>query len=223
MAMNRADFQNAFREVVSAEFSDVPTEQEIDFIFSKRMNRRMQRLIKSQRKSYYYLTNTLGKRIAVAVIFILLTLTTSMSVKAIREPILEFIRHVYATFTEYSYHGDTTDVITTEYSIRVPDAFTLKNEIRNDAMIYQEYVNASGDIIEFNQMTTGYSTGYFLDNSRDDIVRMRVGEYDVDYKRFDTTQSAVWLHDGYLFIIDCYGNVDLACIRQIIETLEKSL
>lgn len=52
--MNKTDFKNAFREAVASEFSQIPTDEEsIDFTFSKRFNKQMKKLIRSQKKSYY--------------------------------------------------------------------------------------------------------------------------------------------------------------------------
>ena len=54
--MSREEFKSAFREVVSSEFAHIPTdESSIDFTFSEKFNKKMEKLIKSQRKSYYIL------------------------------------------------------------------------------------------------------------------------------------------------------------------------
>lgn len=110
MAMSKTDFKNAFREVVSSEFAHIPTdESSIDFTFSERFNKRMEKLIRSQKKVYYNFVNTAYKRVAILCVILLTMLTTACSVKAIREPIVNFIKQVYESFTHYSYDGDTTE------------------------------------------------------------------------------------------------------------------
>ena len=53
MSISREEFKAAFREVVSSEFAHIPTdESSIDFTFSEKFNKKMEKLIKSQRKSY---------------------------------------------------------------------------------------------------------------------------------------------------------------------------
>lgn len=162
MPISKAEFKSAFREVVSLEFSHIPQdENSINYIFSEQFNKRMQKLIKSQKKLYWNFVNTAAKRAAVIFVAIITIFTAAFSVKAIREPILKFIEQVYETFIHYSYDGETTDTITKEYVItQLPEGFKQTNKIKNDDFILTEYTNQMGDVIEFKQMTTEYSIGY---------------------------------------------------------------
>ena len=221
MAMSKTDFKNAFREAVSSEFAHIPTdENSIDFTFSERFNKRMAKLIRSQKKVYYNFVNTAYKRVAIICVVLLTMLTTACSVKAIREPIINFIKQVYETFTHYSFDGDTTDIIVKEYSIKLPDGFKQTNINKNNSLIAKEYINNSGDIIEFKQMTTEYSTGYFVDNENGNIETEIINGIEVEFKERYDTKSAIWAKDGYVFAIDCYGSVDWNTIKQIIESIE---
>ena len=221
MAINKNDFKNAFREVVSSEFAHIPTdENSIDFTFSERFNKRMAKLIKSQKKAYYSLINTAYKRVAIICIIILALLTTACSVKVIREPIVNFIKQVYESFTHYSYDGDTTDKITKEYYITAPDGFNQTNITNNDFLITTEYTNNNGDIIEYNQMTTEYSTGYFVDNEQNNAYSETVNGIDIEFKEWYNTKSAIWTQNGYVFVLDCYGNVSFDTIKQMIVSLK---
>ena len=221
MAINKNDFKNAFREVVSSEFAHIPTdENSIDFTFSERFNKRMAKLIKSQKKAYYSLINTAYKRVAIICIIILALLTTACSVKVIREPIVNFIKQVYESFTHYSYDGDTTDKITKEYYITAPDGFNQTNITNNDFLITTEYTNNNGDIIEYNQMTTEYSTGYFVDNENGNIKTEFFKGIEIQFKERYDTKSAIWTQNGYVFVLDCYGNVSFDTIKQMIVSLK---
>ena len=221
MAINKNDFKNAFREVVSSEFAHIPTdENSIDFTFSERFNKRMAKLIKSQKKAYYSLINTAYKRVAIICIIILALLTTACSVKVIREPIVNFIKQVYESFTHYSYDGDTTDKITKEYYITAPDGFNQTNITNNDFLITTEYTNNNGDIIEYNQMTTEYSTGYFVDNENGNIKTEFFKGIEIQFKERYDTKSAIWTQNGYVFVLDRYGNVSFDTIKQMIGSLK---
>ena len=72
----------------------------------------MQKLIKSQKKLYWNIVNTAAKRAAVIFVAIITIFTAAFSVKAIREPILKFIKQIYESFTFCSFEGDTTEIIT---------------------------------------------------------------------------------------------------------------
>ena len=221
MSMSKTEFKNAFREVVSSEFAHIPTdENSIDFTFSARFNKRMEKLIRSQKKPYWNIINTTTKRVAVIIVAIFTVFTATFSVKALREPIINFIKQVYETFTHYSFGGDKTEKIEREYTIKVPNGFNKTNRIENDAIILTEYTNSSDDIIEFNQMTTEYSTGYFVDNENGDIKTEMINEIEVEFKERYDTKSAIWAKDGYVFAIDCYGSVDWNTIKKIIESIK---
>lgn len=220
MAMSKTDFKNAFREVVSSEFAHIPTdENSIDFTFSERFNKRMEKLIRSQKKVYYNFVNTAYKRVAIICVVLLTMLTTACSVKAIREPIINFIKQVYETFTHYSFDGDTTEKITKEYTIKIPDDFKQTNITKNEFFIAIEYTNNKGDIIEFKQMTAEYSTGYFVDNEQGETSTKTVDNIEVEYKKWYDTQTVIWTKDGYVFAIDCYGDIDYVTIESMIKSL----
>lgn len=222
MTISKAEFKEAFREVISSEFSHIPkNENEIDFVFSERFNKRMERLINSQKKVYYNLINTAAKRVAIIFILILTMFTAAFSVKAIREPIIEFVKQIYETFIHYSVEGDTVDKITTEYAItQLPEGFNQTNIIKNDSSITTIYENTSGEVIEFLQMTTEIHLGYFLDNEDGNIHSEIVEGAEVQFKEWHDTKNAVWLEHGYVFIINCYCELSFDDIKQMIISIE---
>lgn len=72
MSMSREEFKAAFREVVSSEFAHIPTdESSIDFTFSEKFMKRMDKLIKSQRKPYWNFISTVSRRAAVIIVAII--------------------------------------------------------------------------------------------------------------------------------------------------------
>lgn len=221
MAMSRSDFNNAFREVISSEFANIPIdESSINYVFSTRFNKKMEKLIRSQKKIYYNLINTVAKRVAIIFLLAIALFTTACSVKAIREPIVNFIKYVYETFTHYSFEGETTNKISREYVIsEIPQGFEETNKISNDAIVVTEFTNAAGDIIEFTQMTTAYSMGYFLDNEYDEITKEIINGVEVEFKKWYDVQSAIWTKDGYVFALDCYGDIAFNVIIDILSSI----
>lgn len=222
MPISKAEFKSAFREVVSLEFSHIPQdENSINYIFSERFNKRMQKLIKSQKKLYWNFVNTAAKRAAVIFVAIITIFTAAFSVKAIREPILKFIKQIYENFAYYSYEGDTIEIITKEYIItQLPDGFKQTNILQNENTIITTYENSVGDIIEFKQMTTEYSMGYFVDNQNGDIQTDFVDAVKVEFKEWYDVKTAIWTKDGYVFAIDSYGNISFDTIKRMISSIE---
>ena len=80
--MSREEFKAAFREVVSSEFAHIPTdESSIDFTFSEKFIKRMDKLIKSQRKPYWNFISTVSRRAAVIIVAIITLLQRHLALK----------------------------------------------------------------------------------------------------------------------------------------------
>lgn len=222
MAINKAEFNKAFREVVSAEFSHIPCDEDsINYTFSERFNKRMEKLIKSQKKPYWNFISTASKRAAVIIVAILTVFTAAFSVKAIREPILKFIKQIYETFIHYSYEGDTIEIIAQEYTITpLPDGYEQVDKTKTDNSVVTTYRNSNGDSIVFSQFTSKYSIGYFVDNENGDLYTETVNGISVNFKEWYDTKTAIWTQDGYVFTIDSYGNISFDDIKQMIQFIK---
>lgn len=222
MAISKAQFKNAFRAVVSAEFSHIPgDESSIDYTFSERFNKRMAKLIKSQRNPYWCLINTAAKRAAVIFVAIITLFTAAFSVKAIREPVLRFIKEVYETFTRYTYEGDMADKITKEYVLTyIPDGFEQTSKIENENSIITTYKNSSGATIVFTQQTTQNHSGYAVDIESGNTRMEKVDGIDVVFEEFYDVKTAILLKDGYVVIIDCHGDMNFETIKQMIASIK---
>ena len=222
MSMSREEFKAAFREVVSSEFAHIPTdESSIDFTFSEKFNKKMEKLIKSQRKPYWNFISTVSRRAAVIIVAIITLVTAAFSVKAIREPIIKFNKQVYESFTHYSFDGDTVEIITKEYTItQMLDGYEQFDKLTSENTIATTYKNKLGDTIIFTQMTTEYSIGYFVDNESGEQYTETVDDIEIEFKEWYDTKTAIWANDGYVFSIDCIGNISFEDIKQIIRTIK---
>lgn len=222
LSMSREEFKAAFREVVSSEFAHIPTdESSIDFTFSEKFIKRMDKLIKSQRKPYWNFISTVSRRAAVIIVAIITLVTAAFSVKAIREPIIKFIKQVYESFTHYSFDGDTVEIITKEYTItQMLDGYEQFDKLTSENTIATTYKNKLGDTIIFTQMTTEYSIGYFVDNESGEQYTETVDDIEIEFKEWYDTKTAIWANDGYVFSIDCIGNISFEDIKQIIRTIK---
>ncbi len=220
MTNSTAKFKSALRESVSKEFAHVPTdENSIDHTFSKNFEKQMDKLIKSQRKTYYVLLNTAAKRVAVILVVCLVILTATFSIKAFREPTVNLIKKVYSTFTHYSFEGETTDIITKEYTIKAPDGFKQTYKHKSDGLISTQYENSSGVEIHFNQMTTRYSAGFTVDTEHGETFTKTINKMEVHFQKRYDTQTVFWTKDGYFFYITCFGDIDSEAIEDMIKSL----
>lgn len=130
----------------------LPNSNALNFIsFSDLFEEKMQRLITRQKKGWFYLVNTVAKRVAIIVLALLISLTvTTFSVKALRETAIDFITEVYERFTRIIFVDDTAqnsednspalsfEPIFPDY---IPDGFELSNSMDLDVLVMREYKN----------------------------------------------------------------------------------
>ena len=95
MSINKTEFVTALREVSLEEFNNIPkNEKDIDFSFSEGFELKMEKLIHSQRKTYWNFVNTASKKAAIICMAIVVCLSCMLSVKSIRVSAFEFIENI---------------------------------------------------------------------------------------------------------------------------------
>lgn len=220
LSISREEFKAAFREVVSSEFAHIPTdESSIDFTFSEKFNKKMEKLIKSQRKSYYIFINTVGKRVAILFVAIITLFAASMSVKAIREPVINLIE-VYESFTKYFFEGETAEKIEKVYSItKLPVGFKQTQVVENDAGRNVTFESSEGNIIVFTQSAT-QNAELNIDNQKVSQAIKQVEDKEIHIYYFESDTYMFWTDQGYCFQIISYGNIETDTLIEMIESIE---
>ncbi len=106
MAITKDIFNNAFREVITQEYINIPNEDDIEYSFSGKFEKKMQKLIKSQKRTYWHLINTATKKAAVVFLTCAVAFSSAMTVRSIREPVVEFLKETYDTIANYFSVGE---------------------------------------------------------------------------------------------------------------------
>ena len=223
MLMSKDDFKKAFREAISSEFSQIPCDEDsIDFTFSERFNKKMSKLIKSQKKSYYFLINTASKRVAVLLLAVLTLFTASMSIKAIREPVVKFIVEVYESFTRYFFEGDTADEIDKEYTItKLPIGYSETNKFKGRNSITTIYEDENGNKIEFIQGISN-NTEFNLDFEHSNVQTIYIDNEKIELYEWDEMSCAFWKKDGYVLnLIYNPDSVTTSEIEKVISNIKS--
>ena len=122
------------------------------YTLSPRFERRMARLFAQQKKPYYHYVNRTWKRAVLAVVITLMLFAASMSVSAIRKPIIDFVIRVYERFTSLFYHTTYESADRLIYRpTYLPNGFTLTQEEILSWETILQYENARGDAITCRQ------------------------------------------------------------------------
>lgn len=225
MSMSRSDFNNALRESISSDFMGIPTNENIiSYTFSDRFVKKMEKLIRLQKKAYYNIINTNLKRIAIVCLVAVLLLVSTGKASAICEPIVKFFVEIYKNSINFSFQGDTTNKITKEYEISfLPEGFQQTDHTSDDIQSARTYENDRGNMLIFSQRITE-NTEHDVDNEHGDMDKIIISSEESDKEVYILNTSevshAVWIEQGYMLSLTYYGNISVEELITIIESVE---
>lgn len=221
MENKKIEFDKAVREVISMEFIDIPhKEDDIELTFSPEFEARMDNLIAKEQNSFWRITNTPRKRLAVILIAIMVLFTTACSVDAIREPIVSFIIEIAETFYDFIYDGETTDAISYEYQLTpVPDGFEEVSVERTDASLIRKYVDSSDNKIILSQNISDGTT-VAIDSEKGTVTTVTVNNIEAVIYEYDNVAQAVWASDSYVFFLIYYGDIEIDAMQDLISSVK---
>lgn len=185
----------------------IPPELE-NYQFSKRFEKRMQRLINRQKKSYYMLIDTVAKRVAGYVLVVLACLlVTVFSVKALREPFISFVVQTYEKFTSIFVDKDTIDIraANTEFKIMlptyIPEGYEVEEEITNANFNFVTYKNTEGNYIHYKQNI--YDSWYITANTENtNYKKILINKCEGMLYYNNGVNSLIIYNNGYTFCIE---------------------
>jgi hypothetical protein len=216
--------KEAFREINKWEYENLHLETLEEVIPSPAYIKRMERLIQWQKRSCWKYVNSIGKRIAVIAVTIALTFGLSMSVSAVRKPVVEFFVNMYEKFVEFFYDDDVSakapSTIETVYTLGyVPEGYEL--ESCNINKLYTTFIweNDAGEQITFSQSILDGSSLMDNENSNYGVLDLNgmsvacVEKYDDEY--------FYWNFDGYKFTLHVSRTRSYEDISKLIQSIMK--
>lgn len=173
LAIGKSKLQNALLEVSKNYLANLELAPEEAVSYSPRLERKMSRLLKEQRKPYHHLINTPYKKALAACLAIMIFAGALMSCKPIREPVVEFFTNVYEKFTEFFFGDEDKDaaskVITKIHTLSyVPEGYELVESpilANKDKELYTVWQNNDGYKIFFFQSTFINKTTFDTENA----------------------------------------------------------
>lgn len=128
---------------------------------SPELDARMKKMLTRRRRGFYVLFGTVGRRVASFLIALLIATTTvTFSVKALREPVLNFFAKIFDTHTQVRFAKEMPVVLDeTAFVLRrptyVPEGYTVENETVETQCCEITYVHTNGDILYYDQSQRG--------------------------------------------------------------------
>lgn len=133
----------------------IPSENEIQWDFSKKFERSMGKLIKKNNRIQIYTRRTVTKSLLAAIIAIIVLFTALMSVSATRTPIIEFVKKVFSQYNEITLSENSmspVERIETEYTLTdLPDDFEMTEYQKDDFVVMSKWENQTGEEIALFQ------------------------------------------------------------------------
>lgn len=205
--------------------SILPNDDEIpEFQCSKSFERKMQKLIKEQRRTpktnkiLRYMKQTVAAVLAVAVI----SFCGLMTVEAYREKVIEIVIHVFNELTDYRFASNSTDadeIVLPELSFEyIPDGMK-KSDDRTTAnnRRYILYEDNTGRFFELTQRAVSADGDYgtILDTEDAIYVVDIINGNEAFFNTKDGNSSIVWTFDNTIYRL--YGNIEISALRTIAE------
>lgn len=148
-------FIQAFMEAERLDNADLPSENEIQWDFSEKFEKSMDKLIRKNNRIQLSTRRTVAKSLIAAIVAIMVLFAGLMSVAATREPIIEFVKKVFSQFNEITLSENSVvpvDTIETEYTLtRLPEDFKLDTYQKDDCGTFTIWRNRNGEEITFSQ------------------------------------------------------------------------
>lgn len=219
--MNNSKFSKAISDALTEEYIFSVPEYE-DHVFSKVFEKKMHKLIKRRSKPYYQIINTAAKRVAcVAVVVIIASMTTILSVKAWREAFFGFFVDVFEKFSvvQSAQSNSSPEKIEDIYEITCDmSGYDVDFKDDSDYSIKTRYKN-NDKIITLNQ-TTKSMYDMNMNTEKSKIENVAVNEYTAVYYT-DNHGYATLIWDNGDYIISLGSNISKNELIKIAESVKK--
>lgn len=214
-------FIKAFTEAERLDNASLLSEDEIQWDFSEKFEKSMDKLIKKNYRIQLSTRRTVTKSLLAAIIAIVVAFVGLMSVSATREPIIEFVKKVFPQFNEITLSEKSplsVDTIEMEYTLTyLPEGFNLDTYQKDDYSVFSVWKNDAGEEIAFSQNIL--DTSYNIDNEHD-YQELTINDYEAYLNEYESNLLLVWTNGVYWFKLTVptnYQNEMIAISESISE------
>ena len=210
-------FVKALMEAERLDNAELPGEDEIEWEFSEKFEKSMDKLIRKNNRIRLSTRRTVTKGLLAALIASIVIFAALMSVTASREPIIEFVKKIFPQFNEITLNEASVppvDTIETEYTLSyLPDSFELDTYQKSDYSVFSVWKNAEGDKILFTQSIL--DSNYIIDNEHD-YQELEINGIKAYWTENEYTCELRWSDGDYCFVIKVPSSIksDIVTIQQ---------
>ena len=213
--------KEALQAYYDQELSNLPSEEELAAKqqFSPEFERKMERIKKLSRRNYVSIAHLTVRRSSVAAILVIVLLASSMSVEAIRTPIVKFLLEGYETFSRIIFPpvAPTSEDSTFEYIMpAIPDDYSVVSEIKLDGFYNVELQSVDGENIRYSKQRLDSLT---MDIDTEGITTEAIVINGFDGLRYSNkdVNNLIW-NDGF-----CVFSLSGTCDFSLLEEMSKNI
>ncbi|HBF5457062.1 TPA: DUF4367 domain-containing protein [Clostridioides difficile] len=204
---------------------DLPSNDELNHVFSKGFERKMKKLIKQQKRSS--LTNKLifySKRTAIVFLIVLASLfTITMSSEALRSRFFELVIRVYEDLTSFVFSTNEEDNLSlkNKESEYIPKGFKEVDRVDDFVITYKNDEN-----IEIQYVTDKISSNsIILDTENAKVKDIFVNGYKAKYIRKGTFLQLFWNDNNFIYLlnVDYQNSGESEFYEDILIKIAKSI
>lgn len=209
----------AFRAVNAEEWERA--ELSSDLTHSAEYERKMEALLREQKRPYLRLVNTVGKRVAVFVMAILLGFASTMSISAVRKPVVNFFIKAHENFLELFYEPEEEERIPEKieeiYTLGVlPDESEWLTRFISEKDVTTTWGN---DDVNLTLVQTTLDARLFVNETMERIVKIWLDEKEITViQKFGVT-IYIWNTDEYAFHLVAKGDLTQEEMAQMVGSL----
>lgn len=220
--MQNDKFRRALAAALIPEYiNSIPQMQPHEF--SPEFERKMNRLIRRQRKPYFKLINTVGKRAAcIAVCIIIAVSATALTSEAVREKILSFFVNTNPKNSSLTVESDTDAPDTIE------EIYAITYDLSDYEIYYEEYNETKRNIVyqkddvfvNFTQYTKERYENFGLNTEGAPVETIMINDYEAIYFGDNHNYHHLVFNNGdYIFYI--LTNIDKNELIDIAASVQK--
>lgn len=219
----REVLEEALRRCCSMYCDQYPRyEGEIDLGYD--YERYMNRLIKRSKNPFQRYFNTTGRRIAGIAAAVLIVFSCSMTVKAVRDPIVKFVANIYEEFIEIVFAEDDVanapNTIETVYTLgTIPAGYEMEKIFVGRDMANLTWINKHGDRLVLSQIVLGESAILDAETSNCSIVEWQGNK--IAYSGKYGINSFFWNSSEYAFSLTVSSDISVDEVLTLIDSLKK--
>jgi len=223
ISMDDKLFKEALMSTFDEKFgiSDEELEQIPEPEFSRKFEKKMNKLVAKQKKAYYPLISTTARRVACIFVVITVFAVTTLSVDAVREQFTHFFVNIFNDHSEIKVNtdamiSDITKIDIESIEANIPEGFELVESFDSETSKKREY--RDGEKYILIRITISDSTSLMIDNeqySYEPYYDENGNEYMVNKAGSDVQTDIMWVDDCLLYQI--ISNMEKEQVFEILQ------